>query len=143
VVDIHVALAEATLGKALELVTVEVEPGSWRQFLGLGGERRLLRPDLAVVTAQGEYEDHWFIEADLSTEHPPTVVRKCQLYEDYRASGTEQEARGIFPRVLWVVPNQKRADKLNAAIQGSRLDQDLFRVITMDQLVPVVIGGAA
>ncbi|MFD3399866.1 replication-relaxation family protein [Kribbella sp. NPDC058693] len=143
VADIHVALTEATQRNALELVTVDVEPGSWRQFLGLGGERRLLRPDLAVVTAQGEFEDHWFIEADLSTEHPPTVIRKCQLYEDYRASGVEQEARGIFPRILWVVPNQKRADKLTTAIQGSRLDQDLFRVITMRQLVDVVIGGAA
>jgi hypothetical protein len=143
VADIHVALVQASGTAALELVTVQIEPGSWRRFLGLGGESRLLRPDLAVVTAQGEYEDHWFIEADLASEHPPTVVRKCRLYEDYRASGVEQETHGLFPRVLWAVPDQVRADRLTAAIRSARLDQDLFRVTTVEQLVPAVIGGAA
>ncbi len=122
---------------------MQVEPGSWRRFLGIGGESRLLRPDLAVVTAQGEYEDHWFIEVDLGSEHPPTVVRKCHLYEDYRRSGTEQDTHGLFPRVLWVVPDQRRADKLSTAIADAKLDQDLFRVVTTDQLIPAVLGGAA
>ncbi len=143
IADAHVALYQAATSDSLELVAVQVEPGSWRRFLGLGGERRLLRPDLAVVTAQGEYEDHWFLEVDLGTEHPPTVVRKCQLYEDYRASGVEQETHGVFPRVLWVVTNQQRADKLTAAIRATRLDQDLFRVTIVEQLVPTVMGGAA
>ncbi|TDD28359.1 hypothetical protein E1218_07515 [Kribbella turkmenica] len=143
IADTHVALNRAASSDGLELVTVQVEPGSWRRFLGLGGEPRLLRPDLAVVTAQGDYEDHWFIEVDLGTEHPPTVVRKCHLYEDYRRSGNEQDAHGLFPRVLWVVPNQQRADKLTAAITDAKLDQDLFRVVTTDQLIPAVIGGAA
>ncbi|WP_328995807.1 replication-relaxation family protein [Kribbella sp. NBC_01245] len=143
VADAHVALANAAHGHALELVTVQIEPGSWRYFPGPGGARRLLRPDLAVVTAQGDYEDHWFLEVDLGSEHPPTVVRKCQLYEDYRRSGIEQDAHDVFPRVLWVVPNQLRADKLSAAIRSARLDKDLFHVVTMDQLVPIVIGGAA
>jgi hypothetical protein len=116
---------------------------SWRRFLGIGGESRLLRPDLAVVTAQGDYQDHWFIEVDLRSEHPPTVVRKCHLYEDYRRSGNEQDAHGLFPRVLWVVPNQQRADKLTAAIADAKLDPDLFRVVTTDQLIAAVIGNAA
>ena len=143
VADIHVALTQASRSTDLELVDVQVEPGSWRRFLDSGGETRLLRPDLAVVTAQGEYEDHWFIEADLDTEHPPTVVRKCQLYEEYRASGHEQETHGVFPRVLWVVPSQVRVDTLSIAIRQARLDTGLFRVTTIDQLVSVVIGGAA
>ncbi len=143
IADARVALDQAAAGDTLELVTVQVEPGSWRRFLGIGGESRLLRPDLAVVTAQGEYEDHWFIEVDLGTEHPPTVVRKCRLYEDYRRSGNEQDAHGLFPRVLWVVPNQKRVDKLTSAIADAKLDPDLFRVVTTEQLIPAVIGGAA
>jgi protein involved in plasmid replication-relaxation len=143
VADAHVSLVRASQTNELELVTVQVEPGSWRYFPGPGGTRRLIRPDLAVITAQGEYEDHWFLEVDLGSEHPPTVVRKCQLYEDYRRSGLEQDAHDVFPRVLWVVPNKARADKLSAAIRSARLDRHLFRVVTMEQLVPVVIGGAA
>ncbi|WP_433020522.1 replication-relaxation family protein [Kribbella sp. CA-294648] len=143
IADTHVALNRAASSDSLELVTVQVEPGSWRRFLGIGGESRLLRPDLAVVTAQAEYEDHWFIEVDLGTEHPPTVIRKCHLYEDYRRSGNEQDAHGLFPRVLWVVPNQQRADKLTTAITEAKLDPALFRVVTTDQLIPAVIGGAA
>ncbi|TDD62038.1 hypothetical protein E1263_05350 [Kribbella antibiotica] len=143
IADAHIALVRASRTNDLELVTVQVEPGSWRYFAGPGGVRRLIRPDLAVVTAQGEYEDHWFLEVDLGSEHPPTVVRKCQLYEDYRRSGIEQDAHNVFPRILWVVPNQMRADKLSAAIRSARLDQSLFRVVTKEQFVGVVIGGAA
>lgn len=142
VADIHVALFEAAHGGALELVRLEIEPHSWRRFLGTGGEQRLLRPDLAIVTAQGDFEDHWFVEADLGTEHPPTVVRKCQLYEAYRATGAEQDAHGVFPRVLWVVPNDSRANKLTAAICAAKLDLGLFRVCTTEQLVGIVLGGA-
>jgi hypothetical protein len=143
VANTHIALVRAAKSDALELVTVQVEPGSWRRFLGLGAQSRLLRPDLAVITAQGDYEDHWFIEVDLGTEHPPTVVRKCHLYEDYRRSGIEQDVHGLFPRVLWVVPDPMRADKLTTAITEARLDQALFRVVTAEQLIPTVLGGAA
>ncbi|MEV8375172.1 replication-relaxation family protein [Kribbella sp. NPDC056861] len=143
VADTHIALVRATRTSDLELVTVQVEPGSWRYFPRAGGTRRLIRPDLAVVTAQGDFEDHWFLEVDLGSEHPPTVVRKCQLYEDYRRSGIEQDAHDVFPRILWVVPNRARANKLAEAVRVARLDKDLFRVITTDQLVETVIGGAA
>lgn len=143
VADIHVALVTATRRHDLELIQMQIEPESWRYFSGSAGQRRLLRPDLAFVTAQGDYEDHWLAEADTGTEHPPTIVRKCQLYEEYRRSGREQDTHDVFPRVLWIVPNQTRVDRLTAAIKSARLDQDLFRVVTADQLVPAVIGGAA
>ncbi|MFB6718703.1 replication-relaxation family protein [Kribbella sp. NPDC056345] len=142
VADTHIRLLKATT-TGVELVRVQVEPWSWRPFLGLSGERRLLRPDLAAVTAQGEYEDHWFLEVDLGTEHPPTIVRKCQLYEDYRRSGVEQETHGLFPRVLWIMSSQVRVEKITAALESSHIDMSLFRVITADQLVDTVIGGAA
>jgi Replication-relaxation len=51
----------ARLGQ-LDLVATETEPTSWRRFLGTGGSPEILKPDLYVVTASGEFEDHWFVE---------------------------------------------------------------------------------
>jgi hypothetical protein len=142
VAETHVQLAEATRAERLELLRVQLEPDSWRSFLGVGGERRLLRPDLAIVTASGEFEDHWFLEVDLGTEHPPAIVRKSHLYEAYRASGQEQQRLGIFPRVVWLVPNEPRAERLTAALTRARLDPAAYRVVLATDLIAHLQGGA-
>lgn len=143
IADVHVEMVGASRRRRFHLESVQLEPASWRRFLGLGGEIRLVRPDLAVVTTTGDYEDHWFLEVDLGTEHPPTVVRKCRLYLDYHASGDEQDRLGLFPRVVWVVPDQRRADRLMAAVRQARLDQTIFRISTVDGLCELLAGGAA
>jgi hypothetical protein len=121
---------------AIELLEATPEPGSWRRYLGPGGSREVLKPDLHAVTASGEYEDHWFVEVDRATESLPTVLKQCALYEAYRRTGQEQAARGVFPRVLWVVPDERRATQLRSAIGRARqLDLDLFRVTTVDDLL--------
>lgn len=95
---------------------VEVEHEATRAFAGLGGEARLLRPDLTVTLsgrdADGVFEDYWFIEVDCGTESLPTLLRKCGVYADYRASGIEQQRLGTFPAVLWLMggPSAQRAD---------------------------------
>jgi hypothetical protein len=144
IADTHLALIEAERIKRLELVTVQIEPAAWRSYTGLGGSSELLKPDLYAVTASGQYEDHWFIEVDRATESLPTLIRQCRQYEAYRRTGTEQTSRGLFPLVLWVVPDQLRAAKLRDRLAASRdLDVELFRITTPEELIPVVTGGPA
>jgi protein involved in plasmid replication-relaxation len=143
VAEVHVELIDADDAGRFDVIDVQVEPGSWRRFHGLGGEVRLVRPDMAVVTASGDYEDHWFLEVDLGSEHPPTVVKKCHLYLDYLDSGTEQGRLGVFPRVLWVVPDETRLDRLQRALTEDHLDPDLFRIATMASLSETLAGGAS
>ncbi len=76
----------------------------------------MLKPDAYLVTAAGEFEDHRFIEIDRATESTSTIARKAQVYERYLATGIEQDRLGIFPSVLWVVPDERRRSRLVDAL---------------------------
>jgi hypothetical protein len=141
VADAHLTLVEASRDDRVDLVAIEIEPECWRSYLGLAGQLLTLNPDLFAVTAAGDYEDHWFIEVDLGTEHLPTVLRKCAQYEEYRRLGSEQAERGVFPLVLWVVPEERRRAKVSDAIARSvGLDHDLYRIVTFAGLADLVAG---
>lgn len=115
----------------LELVSVETEPACWRSFVGPHGTLEWLKPDLSVVTASGDYEDHWFLEADLATEHPPVIVRKAKVYQRFAATGTYQARHGLFPAVAWIVPDMARREAIQAALDADQAIQPgLFRVVT-------------
>jgi hypothetical protein len=142
IANTHLALIEAGRAKQLELIKVQIEPACWRPYTGLGGSSELLKPDLYAVTASGEFEDHWFIEVDRATESIPTLLRQCRQYEAYRRTGQEQATIGLFPLVLWVVPDELRAAKLRQALTLARdLDIALFRITTPDQLIATITGG--
>lgn len=142
VADCHLALVAAARVGRLELLDVATEPDSWRSYLGPGGAREVLKPDLYAVTATGDYEDHWFIELDRATESLPTLIRKCVQYEQYRRTGRQQAGTGVFPLVIWVVPDSQRAAKLRGALNASRgLDTALFRIAVTEQFTDLVCGG--
>jgi hypothetical protein len=144
IADAHVALVHAARSERFDLLDVATEPSCWRRFMGIAGEPRVLKPDLAVVTASGSYEDHWFVEIDLGHEHLPTILDKCRMYEAYRSSGIEEEQRGVFPLVAWVMHTDERATKLREALSSTRqLDSDLFRVTTAEHLIDLITGGSA
>ena len=127
VVDLTVA---ARMGM-IELLSFQAEPESWREFTGVGGGRRVVRPDAFVSLGVGEYILDWFCEIDRATESLPVVVRKCRLYADYYQSGTEQAEHGVFPRVCWVVPDEARVEGVLTAIaRDRRLPPGLFVVTT-------------
>lgn len=141
IAEARVSLAQAAAAGEFDLLRVATEPTSWRDYLSLGGSRLTLKPDMYVVTANGEFEDLWFLEVDRATESVPVVLRQCQLYQDYRAT---TPAGSAFPRVVWLVPDAARAAKLTAAIHGARkLGAGLFRVITLAGLLPLIAEGAA
>jgi len=36
------------------------------------------------------------------------LARKCEAYRAYWATGTEQEHRGAFPQIVFLVPSERR-----------------------------------
>jgi hypothetical protein len=144
IAEARLALVMAERSGQLAIGRVQIEPTCWRSFTGLGGAREILKPDMAAVTAlsrDAEYEDHWFIEIDRGTESLPTLMKQCRLYEVYRRTGVEESTSGVFPLVLWVVPDEVRAGKLRAALAASSgLDQQLYRVTTPERFIAVIRG---
>jgi hypothetical protein len=143
VTELYVRLVEAHRLGALELTSFTSEPKCWRRFAGPGGGRVTLKPDANVVTRLGKYEDRWLLEVDRGTEPPSTLKTKCEQYRRYWQTGTEQARTGIFPRVLFVVPNAKRVAVL-VDVFGKQPTQawDLFRVTVFDEAVTTIAAGA-
>lgn len=101
-----------------------------------------LKPDLALRVTTTDFVDHYFIEVDRATENPGRVIRKCWQYETYRRAGGEQKHIGVFPLVIWVVPNLGRAQQLSQAISVEpKLPKELFAVVTHEQLASLIRDG--
>lgn len=144
IADAHLQLLGLQRQGALKRADIELEPDCWRSYVGPGGERRLLQPDLYAKTATSSYEDRWFIEVDLGTESLPTLLGKCAQYEAYRASGHEQSASGVFPLVVWQLPMTARRDALAVRIaRSTHLTPRLYRLVLPDELAGLVGGGAS
>jgi hypothetical protein len=137
-VDLHCL----TRSGNLDLLDIEPEPTCWRRFtVGLEGVQ-VLKPDLSVSLRASDYEYHWFVEIDLSTHSAAAVVRKCRLYDRYWATGIEQDRSGLFPRVLFVAPNARRAGLLERTIDSAHhLNAKLFAVTTPADAMAYLTGA--
>lgn len=136
-----VDLIDRQATKDLELLQLQPEPRCWRTFTGMRGQS-VLRPDLFVALASGEYEYRWFVEIDLGTETMPRRLIKCAQYQSYFQSGSEQADHGIFPKIVWSMPNKELADALRVRIQrSSSLTTELFMVTTPEHLLDTLRGG--
>jgi hypothetical protein len=134
-------LTLASRAGQFELLELQAEPECWRRVPGLA--RVILRPDLFVALGVSEFELRWFLEIDRSTVHLPTLLKKCQLYESYYRSGSEQAKHDVFPRVLWITSTDPRAKALRGAIEKSkRLTDKLFTTATERDILDVLTGGA-
>lgn len=116
------------------------EPDCWRTFItGLS-----LKPDAEALIHQGPYEDRWFFEVDLGTESPATLDRKLARYVAYWRTGYEQNIVDVFPRVLWVVPDDARKGVLHDAIARTPAEaRPIFAVATVSEAADRVVEGAA
>ncbi|WP_462189234.1 MULTISPECIES: replication-relaxation family protein [unclassified Frankia] len=140
VTELYTALRKAEAAGRLVVARFQAEPASWRSFSGPAG-RMVIKPDARVALRLGRYEDTWMVEVDRATESLPTIRRKAELYIKYWQSGREGE---VFPRVLWVVPDEGRRRQLLAVL--GRLPADtwqLFTVATSDEAAGRMIQGAA
>ena len=119
----------------MHLEQITIEPECWREY-ELGAKNISLRPDLFAETISDDYRDFWFIEVDLDTESVGSIISKCKRYHEYYNSDLEQKKNGVFPVVLFIVPDEKRKKKIREAIsesfRGSRAK--IFMVITPNEL---------
>lgn len=122
--------------------TITTEPDCWRTYLGTGGQHLTLRPDLHAVVISPGYQDHYFIEVDRDTENPARVVTACRRYQAYCAAGIEQQAGGVFPVTLWIVPHSRRQCQLQRYLDAQPgLNPHLFTVTTQQQLPEIIKSG--
>jgi hypothetical protein len=142
VAELYVQLVERhRLGHG-ELLAFDAEPANWRHFTGPGGELVQIKPDAYVRLGQAAIEHSSFIEVDLTTETLPTIQKKSQRYIDYWRSGMEQQWRGVFPKVVWLVETDRRRERIAGVIGKFALDaQALFDVGLLDD-GPQLLGGA-
>lgn len=150
IADIHTAVVVAQQTGHLELVSCDIDSHAWRHYLGLGGARLQLKPDLYLETSSppaSDYIDLWFIEVDRGTESIPVLLGKCRDYVAYYRTGSHGNE---FPQVLWLLhaatPERldNRRQALTAALASDKtLPASLFQIITPDQLIPTITKGAA
>jgi hypothetical protein len=131
IAEVVVAVHEARQRGQLEVIEVQTEPACWRGFIGAGGARVMLRPDLYLrVAALGSiYEYRWFCEVDLATEGASTLAAKARRYLAHYRSGSEQRDNAVYPKVLWAVPDNHRAAQVEAVLGRLPVEaQGLFAV---------------
>lgn len=134
ITELLVRLHEATCAGDLELIeTPQTEPGCWRSFLGAIGARLTLKPDMLIrVAAPGSaYETRLAVEIDMATESPSTIRAKSLRYLEHYRSGHEQQEHGVYPKVLWVVPDGRRAEQITNVL--GRLPAPAERLFTVCQ----------
>jgi hypothetical protein len=131
--ELYVELRQRESPEGWQLSTFDAEPTSWRPFYGPGGARATLKPDAFVVVESDAFVDRLFVEVDCSTEALPRIVDKAKAYIRYWQSGREQADTGVFPWVLWAVPDDKRLRQL---VEGlTRLPAEHWRLFTVASMV--------
>ncbi len=133
--ELYARLAEQQATGGPVIREFRAEPDCWRPYTGPAGERLMLRPDALVRLDIGGLENSWFIEVDRGTEtRPATIAAKCLAYQRYELSGQEQRRHGVFPGVVFIVPDDARAAAIRRVIarQPPSL-QPLFVVAREDQ----------
>ncbi|MDR0178029.1 replication-relaxation family protein [Actinomyces oris] len=141
ITEVRTSIEEAVRQEADTEAAVALEPDCWRTALSPSGQVQVLRPDLAVTITSPAYEDRYLIEVDRATENPGRVIATCWRYQEHQAQVGDG---GVFPLVVWLVPNDRRRHRLERAIAHSTgLLRDLFRVIRLDQLPTLIHGGPA
>lgn len=139
--DLYVRLREVERAGRVELLAYDAEPACWRRFARLGGTVGVLKPDAYLRLGVGEFEDSFFIEMDLGSERRGQLTRQHHAYREYFRAGVEQTKTGVFPGVLWIVPDAQRVALLSDIHRGlPEQTRRLFTVVT-SELALGVLGG--
>lgn len=139
--DLYVALHGADRSHRIELLHFAAEPNCWRTFTGPGGGRLILKPDAHVVVATEDSEHHAWIELDRATESLTWITEKAKTYARYHATGREQSTEGVYPRCLWIAPDDNRAAGLTDALSRLPSEQwQLHQVTTTDHALGALVG---
>jgi hypothetical protein len=143
VTELATRLHEAERVGSIDGVRLDAEPTNWQRFLGPHGQAQILKPDLTAIVTVGAFEDHWFLERDLATEAPSIVVRQARIYQRYVSTGSYQGEHGVFPAVLWIVPEHTRRQAVERALRAAAdLTPGIHRVVDLEGFVPAVLAGS-
>ncbi|PIF02665.1 MAG: hypothetical protein CR979_00980 [Propionibacterium sp.] len=135
VTEVRIIFEETSHNQPLKIVSVETEPACWRQHISDYGQTETLKPDIAIITKQANYEDHWWCEIDLGSENPARITQKALTYLNHYNYGIEQQTRGIFPKVLWITPTKTRCNQLQKILTTSpKLPAGMHTASTLEQL---------
>jgi hypothetical protein len=138
--ELWVQLLEAERGGRLKLIGFQPEPTCWRSFSGISVVQ-WVKPDAGLVTATNDWELHFFVEVDLATESQTVIRTKAATYAGYWQTGNEQTERGVFPRVLYLVPDDRRKGRIVETLSRLPAEQwQLFQVALFDQAIDVMAG---
>jgi Replication-relaxation len=140
--ELYVSIRQIERSGSTELLAYETEPRCWRRYFGPGGSPSQLKPDALAVLGIGDLEYRYFIEVDCSTEHRPQLLAKAKTYIRYYQSGREQAEIGMFPFVLWSVPDENRAQLLIDTLSSLPAEYwQLFMVTTAEQAPTQMTNG--
>jgi hypothetical protein len=141
--EVYIQALQAERAGVLDLLAFDAEPDCWRTLTDAFGGQRLLKPDAYLRVGVGAYEDRYFVEVDLSTESRNVIAAKVRAYVDYYNSGAEQQAHGVFPRVLLLTTTEERKAALVEVC--TRLPEEtwpLFTITLLAQTITVLRGTA-
>ena len=116
--ELVVGLTELHQAGAVAEFAVVLEPEVWRHYIGAHGRPLILKPDLSVSLSAGGLQCVWFVEIDRATETPKRIRAKCCQFLEYWRTGIEQQRTGVFPKVLWSVPDEHRAASIRRVVGG-------------------------
>jgi hypothetical protein len=140
VAELHTRLTEGDRSRRFELLELCGEPSCWRRYDGLATQRHILKPDSYVRLGVGDFEDSYFIEVDRGTEGSRAIVAQLDRYAAYRRSGREQAERGVFPLVLWLAPDDRRAAAIEAVVASrAAAEQELFRMAVFEEALDAMV----
>lgn len=116
IAEFYTKLREAHNTGKITLLELMTEQQSQRVF---DNATQVLYPDMSLLTVR--YSDpypvySWVIEWDRATEHRAEIEQKLRQYIAYYRSKVEQQIRGVFPTVLWVVPSYERKQEIEQRI---------------------------
>ena len=128
----------------LDLIEAQQEPQCWRSFIGGTGHPIVAKPDLYVrVALPGSAREYRaMIELDLATEGPSTIRGKAERYLSHLRAGIELRDHGVHPRVIWAVPDDRRAAQITEVIERMRSNGGLFAVCLAKDLLTFLASEA-
>lgn len=137
--ELHTRLTEADRSRRLELLELRAEPACWRTYGGIGAQQLILKPDSYLRLGSGDFEDSYFIEVDMGTEGVGALTRQLKAYVAYHDTGREQAERGVFPKVLWLAPDERRVRAIGECVSDlPRESRALFQVELFADAIQVV-----
>ena len=142
IADFYVSLVEANRSGEFELLGFETEPACWRAYTTALGAQATLKPDALVRLARGDYEFVSFAEIDCGTEGRGALLKKAYAFLYYFRSGREQADEGVFPRIVWIAPEQARVEFMAGLF--AELPEEarrLFVAVQSDDAVATLAGG--